>query len=122
MLPGRYACFTYNAARHHKLAFALHVTLNLANVLTTVVALLYAGAIIDEDLSPIDRNTLMFVLPILPIVSGVLLTLQTRFSPLLKWCVPPAQTSSPPARPPTAATAHLFQLELKGMSCLDEII
>ena len=67
--------------------------------MTTVLALLYYAGIEDcrEECSAssdvefielpswLSRETLANILPILPVLSGMILTISSKFSPILKW-------------------------------------
>jgi len=71
----------------------------LCNILTTVLALLYFAGVDnyneectdgnDEEVidlpSWLSRETLANILPILPVLSGMILTISSKFSPILKW-------------------------------------
>jgi hypothetical protein len=87
-----YTTFTKNSSIQLKRAWALHLLLILSNILTTAFALIYWGT--SEECSGeaafdmpswLDRETLISILPMLPVLSGMLLTIQSKFSPILKW-------------------------------------
>jgi len=94
-----YVRFHINASFQIKRAWVFHIILIICNTLTTLLALIYFVGIescaqdcadsSDEvyiDLpSWLSRETVANILPILPVISGMLLTIASKFSPILKW-------------------------------------
>lgn len=80
-----FAAFKFNAAHQLQRAWFLHLLLLFTNILTTVISLILLDTHCDEWSFPVNRTILMFVLPLLPVISGVIITMNTRFAPLLKW-------------------------------------
>jgi hypothetical protein len=94
-----YVRFHLNASLQIKRAWAFHIILILCSIMTTVLALLYYAGIEDcrEECSAssdvefielpswLSRETLANLLPILPVISGMMLTISSKFSPILKW-------------------------------------
>jgi hypothetical protein len=94
-----YVRFHLNASIQLKRAWIFHIMLILCNILTTVLALLYFAGVDnyneectdgnDEEVidlpSWLSRETLANILPILPVLSGMILTISSKFSPILKW-------------------------------------
>jgi len=94
-----YVRFHNNASIQIKRAWVFHMALLFLNVLTTLLALVfYAGmdqcsqecaegssaAYIDLPIW-LSREIVASILPILPVLSGMMLTISSKFSPILKW-------------------------------------
>ena len=91
-----YVKFHINASVQLKRAWIFHIILVLCNILTTLLALIYfAGGDDCEDGSSsggfidlpnwLSRDTIANILPLIPVVSGMMLTINSKFSPILKW-------------------------------------
>ena len=83
-----YSTFALNAKIQHRRATFLHFLLSFLNVAATVLAVFHMVLLVEYQGSDFEveySGTVMTLLPVMPILSGLVMTISGKFSPILKW-------------------------------------
>ena len=83
-----YSTFVLNAKIQHRRATFLHFLLSFLNVAATVLAVLHMVLLVEYQGSDFEveySGTVRNLLPVMPILSGLVMTISGKFSPILKW-------------------------------------